>query len=173
MKITAAVLMRDGITENFAEAAPLEVREVDLAPPGRGEDEDFQPGASPRKHRLVEHKGAAAAALQLAAGGKSRGAKAALSAKASLRGRASLKGGRGGQQPRPPGTPAHLPGDTDILPQPPAAAAIAVGHSHCLLVSTAGLPFACGGGLYGRLWGDAVSGAQLPRLTLSLTWRTE
>ena len=37
MKITAAVLMRDGITENFAAEAPLEVREVDLAPPGRGE----------------------------------------------------------------------------------------------------------------------------------------
>ena len=37
MKITAAVLMRDGITENFAGQAPLEVREVDLAPPGRGE----------------------------------------------------------------------------------------------------------------------------------------
>jgi hypothetical protein len=135
-------------------------------PPGRGEDEDFQPGASPRKHRLVEHKGAAAAALQLAAGGKSRGARAALSAKASLSGKASLKGGRGGQQPRPPGTPAHLPGDTDILPQPPAAAAIAVGHSHCLLVSTAGLPFACGGGLYGRLGlghvRDTVRFTQLP-----------
>ena len=29
------------------------------------------------------------------------------------------------------------------------------------------------GGLYGRLWGDAASEAQLPRLTLSLTWRTE
>ncbi|QCO57299.1 zinc-binding dehydrogenase (plasmid) [Pseudorhodobacter turbinis] len=37
MKITAAVLMRDGITKNFAAEAPLEVREVDLAPPGRGE----------------------------------------------------------------------------------------------------------------------------------------
>lgn len=37
MKITAAVLMRDGIVSNFAEEAPLEVREVDLAPPGRGE----------------------------------------------------------------------------------------------------------------------------------------
>ncbi|MDF3420132.1 alcohol dehydrogenase catalytic domain-containing protein [Sulfitobacter sp. KE29] len=37
MKITAAVLIREGTTENFAVEAPLEVREVDLAPPGRGE----------------------------------------------------------------------------------------------------------------------------------------
>ncbi|MHC5656220.1 zinc-binding dehydrogenase [Stappia sp. ICDLI1TA098] len=37
MKITAAVLERDGIKENFAEARALSVREVDLAPPGPGE----------------------------------------------------------------------------------------------------------------------------------------
>ena len=37
MKITAAVLMRDGITSNFDKEAPLEIREVDLAPPERGE----------------------------------------------------------------------------------------------------------------------------------------
>ncbi|WP_324753844.1 zinc-dependent alcohol dehydrogenase family protein [Roseovarius sp. Pro17] len=37
MKITAAVLMRDGITSDFAKEAPLELRELDLAEPGRGE----------------------------------------------------------------------------------------------------------------------------------------
>lgn len=37
MKITAAVLMRDGITSNFAKEAPLEVRDLELEAPGRGE----------------------------------------------------------------------------------------------------------------------------------------
>ncbi|MAA97229.1 MAG: alcohol dehydrogenase [Stappia sp.] len=37
MKITAAVLERGGVTENFAAERPLTVRELDLEGPGRGE----------------------------------------------------------------------------------------------------------------------------------------
>lgn len=37
MKITAAVLMRDGIASGYAQSKPLEVRELDLEDPGAGE----------------------------------------------------------------------------------------------------------------------------------------